>query len=106
MPQKLMPIVTGQARAVEVEGATPLLYVLRNDIGLNTAKFGCSVVQCGACSVIAGGQAARSCQLPVALVRDAAVVTIEGPGTQADRHPPQPASSTSGRRNAAIGSTG
>ncbi len=89
MPQKFTLTVNGQDHAVEVEPDTPLLYVLRNDIGLNGAKFGCGLGQCGACTVVVGGESVRSCQLPVAMVRGAAVVTIEGLGTETKPHPLQ-----------------
>ena len=67
----------------------PLLYILRNTLGLHGAKFGCGLGQCGACTVIVGGESVRSCQLPVAMVRDAEILTIEGLGTVAKPHPLQ-----------------
>ena len=89
MPKKFTIKVNGQAQTVEVEPDTPLLYVLRNDLELNGAKFGCGLGQCGACTVIVGGASVRSCQLPIAMVRDADIVTIEGLGTIAKPHPLQ-----------------
>jgi nicotinate dehydrogenase subunit A len=89
MPSKFTLKINGKAQNVEVEPDTPLLYVLRNDIELNGAKFGCGLGQCGACTVIMNGEAIRSCQLPVAMVRDADILTIEGLGTVAKPHPLQ-----------------
>ncbi len=81
--------VNGKAQIVEAEPDTPLLYVLRNDVALNGAKFGCGLGQCGACTVIVGGESVRSCQLPVAMVRGADILTIEGLGTIEKPHPLQ-----------------
>ena len=71
-------------RAVSVESwdpAQPLLYVLRNALGLHGAKFGCGLAQCGACTVLIEGKAARSCVTPVRQVAGRAVTTLEGLGT-------------------------
>ncbi|MBW8846246.1 MAG: (2Fe-2S)-binding protein [Burkholderiales bacterium] len=73
--------VNGQARAVDADPATPLLYVLRDDLALNGAKFGCGLGQCGACTVMVGGKAAFSCLLPVSLVGTRPVMTVEGLGS-------------------------
>lgn len=70
--------VNGQAHTVRVDPATPLLYVLRDDLGLNGPKFGCSLQQCGSCMVLLDTIAWPSCQLPVANVRNAAITTLEG----------------------------
>jgi aerobic-type carbon monoxide dehydrogenase small subunit (CoxS/CutS family) len=70
---------------LEVDPSTPLLYVLRNQLQLNGAKFGCGLGQCGACTVIVGGEAVFSCLLPVAAVGERPVRTVEGLGTTA--HP-------------------
>jgi nicotinate dehydrogenase subunit A len=83
--------VNGEARTVTVEADTPLLYVLRNDLELNGAKFGCGLAQCGACTVIVGGDATRSCVRPVGSIGDAAITTLEGLGTVEDPHPLQKA---------------
>ena len=72
--------VNGQAQQVEVEPETPLLWVLRDTIGLTGTKFGCGVAACGACTVHLGGMPVRSCMLPVSAVGDQDVVTIEGLG--------------------------
>lgn len=72
--------VNGSARSVDVDGATPLLWVLRDELDLKGAKFGCGMGLCGACTVHLDGKAVRSCQTPVSAVGAAAVTTIEGIG--------------------------
>lgn len=79
--------VNGQQRTVDADPATPLLYVLRDDLQLNGAKFGCGMGQCGACTVLVDGRAVFSCLLPVAALAGRAVITIEGLG-QADKPNP------------------
>jgi len=69
--------VNGQRRRVEVEGDTPLLWVLRDNLAMTGTKYGCGIAQCGACTVLVDGQAARSCQVPVETVAGRAVTTIE-----------------------------
>jgi nicotinate dehydrogenase subunit A len=83
--------VNGQPREVMADPETPLLYVLRNDLGLTGTKFGCGLGQCGACTVLVGGQAVRSCVLPVQAVAGQAVTTIEGLGSPERPHPIQAA---------------
>jgi nicotinate dehydrogenase subunit A len=83
--------VNGAARTVAAEAETPLLYVLRNDLALNGAKFGCGLAQCGACTVIVGGDAVRSCQRTIGSVGDSLVTTLEGLGTVEKPHPLQKA---------------
>ncbi len=83
--------VNGQPREVMADPETPLLYVLRNDLGLTGTKFGCGLGQCGACTVLIGGQAVRSCVLPVQAVAGQAVTTIEGLGSPERPHPLQAA---------------
>jgi nicotinate dehydrogenase subunit A len=83
--------VNGQTETVEVDPATPLLYVLSDDLKLRGPKFGCGLGQCGACTVIAGGRAIRSCVTPVSSVQDAAITTLEGLGTLERPHPIQQA---------------
>jgi nicotinate dehydrogenase subunit A len=73
--------VNGRDHAVDADPATPLLYVLRNDLALNGAKFGCGLGQCGACTVTVDGKAAFSCLLPVSAAAGRAVRTVEGLGT-------------------------
>ena len=81
--------VNGQPREVMTDPEAPLLYVLRNDLGLTGTKFGCGLGQCGACTVLVGGQAVRSCVLPVQAVAGQAVTTIEGLGSPERPHPLQ-----------------
>jgi aerobic-type carbon monoxide dehydrogenase small subunit (CoxS/CutS family) len=73
--------VNGADHTVEAEPETPLLYVLRGDLQLNGAKFGCGLGQCGACTVTVDGKAAYSCLLPVAAAQGRKIVTVEGLGT-------------------------
>ncbi|MFC5497399.1 (2Fe-2S)-binding protein [Caenimonas terrae] len=73
--------LNGQTRQTDAHPATPLLYVLRDDFALNGAKFGCGLGQCGACTVLVGGEAALSCLTPVAMVGARPVRTVEGLGT-------------------------
>src|SRR5438105_14027762 len=73
--------VNGSIRAVAADADTPLLYVLRNDLGLNGAKFGCGLAQCGACTVLVDGKPVRSCVTPIDTLRQSEITTIEGLGT-------------------------
>ncbi len=82
--------VNGTAHTVEVEASTPLLYVLRNDLGLEGPKFGCGLGQCGACTVIVNGVATRSCVTPTSTVKGA-VTTLEGLAGGGKLHPLQQA---------------
>ena len=70
--------VNGERREVDVAPDTPLLWVLRDDLGLDGTKYSCGVAQCGACTVHVAGRATRSCVMPVAAVEDRPVTTIEG----------------------------
>ena len=84
--------VNGAARTVESrDPEQPLLYVLRNALGLTGPKFGCGLGQCGACTVIIDGAPIRSCQMPVSAAQGLAIVTIEGLGTPDRPHPVQAA---------------
>ena len=85
--------VNGQQHAVDVAPDTPLLWVLRENVGLTGTKFGCGVGQCGACSVHLDGVVQRSCQIPVSIVGSKKVTTIEGlsPEAGASAHPLQKA---------------
>ena len=76
---------------IDVDPATPLLYALRNDLKLDGPKFGCGLGQCGACTVIAGGKAIRSCVTPVSAIGAKEIVTLEGLGTLQRPHPIQQA---------------
>jgi nicotinate dehydrogenase subunit A len=73
--------VNGREHALDVEPSTPLLYVLREDLGLNGAKFGCGLGQCGACTVMVDGRAVFSCVLPVAAAAGRPIKTVEGLGS-------------------------
>jgi isoquinoline 1-oxidoreductase subunit alpha len=70
--------INGRAVTVDAEADTPLLWIIRDDIGLTGTKFGCGIGMCGACTVHVGGRATRSCITPVAAVEGAEVTTIEG----------------------------
>ena len=70
--------VNGRAESVDVDPATPLLYVLRNDLDLHGPRFGCGLAQCGACTVMIKGAAVRSCVMPVSSAAGAEVTTLEG----------------------------
>src|SRR6266404_5255400 len=72
--------VNGVDRTVDVDGDTPLLWVLRDVLGMTGTKFGCGMALCGACTVHVDGKPVRSCMLAVGTVRDRAVTTIEGVG--------------------------
>ena len=76
---------------MDVDPATPLLYVLSDDLALNGPKFGCGLGQCGACTVIMNGQAVRSCITPVSAVAANEITTLEGIGTADRPHPLQTA---------------
>ena len=83
--------VNGRSHRVDVDPATPLLYVLSDDLGLRGPKFGCGLGQCGACAVIVRGRAVRSCVTPVNTVAGAEITTLEGLGTIEHPHPIQQA---------------
>jgi nicotinate dehydrogenase subunit A len=93
MPQSMPLNVNGRAVTVTVDDpSTPLLYVLRNDLGLHGPRFGCGLGQCGACTVMLDGDAVRSCQLAVSgVLPNQKVVTLEGLGTLEKPHPVQKA---------------
>ena len=82
--------VNGKRHTVAAEPATPLLYVLRNELNLTGPKFGCGLGQCGACTVHLNGEAVRSCLTPVAAVVGSTVTTVEGLG-DGELHPLQQA---------------
>jgi nicotinate dehydrogenase subunit A len=83
--------VNGSQRSVPADADTPLLYVLRNDLELNGAKFGCGLAQCGVCTVLLDGRAVRSCVTEIGTVGEAEITTIEGLGTVDKPHPLQQA---------------
>jgi nicotinate dehydrogenase subunit A len=81
--------VNGAVRRVESAPDTPLLYVLRNELGLLAAKLGCGLEQCGSCTVIVDGEARMSCRLPIAELAGSEITTLEGIGTEEAPHPLQ-----------------
>jgi nicotinate dehydrogenase subunit A len=83
--------VNGQRHTVPAALETPLLYILRNDLELNAAKFGCGMAQCGACTVLVDGKPVRSCVLPAAAAKGTRITTLEGLGTKDKLHPLQKA---------------
>jgi nicotinate dehydrogenase subunit A len=76
--------VNGKPVTVDVEPDTPLLYVLRGELGLNGAKFGCGLGQCGACTVLVDGEPVFSCLTPVAMLEGKRITTLEGLGSLSD----------------------
>ena len=82
--------VNGKVRQVDLDPATPVLWVLRDHLDLPGTKYGCGVAQCGACTVHLNGNAVRSCQLPVSAVGNQPITTIEGLSVKGD-HPVQKA---------------
>jgi nicotinate dehydrogenase subunit A len=84
--------VNGKTVSVAVDDPeTPLLYILRGDLGLHGPRFGCGLGQCGACTVHIDGEAVRSCVTPLSAVKNGKIVTLEGLGTEARPHPIQQA---------------
>lgn len=82
--------INGKQHSVDVEADTPLMWVLRDELGMVGTKFGCGIAQCGACTVHVDGAAVRSCSLPVSSIGEKAVTTIEGLSESGD-HPLQQA---------------
>ncbi len=78
--------VNGRLHTVDADPETPLLYVLSDDLQLRGPKFGCGLAQCGACTVILGGQAVRSCVMPVSAVKQQEITTLEGLGSPEKPH--------------------
>ncbi len=92
MAQNLTLNVNGQAHRISVDDPKmPLLYALRDDLGLGNPRFGCGLGQCGACTVHVDGQAIRSCTIPVSLVANREITTLSGLGTAEKPHPLQTA---------------
>jgi isoquinoline 1-oxidoreductase alpha subunit len=85
--------VNGKQRTVDVDPDTPVLWVLREHLGLVGTKFGCGIAQCGACTIHLNGEAVRSCTLPVSAAEDMSITTIEGLADEEDEelHPVQEA---------------
>jgi aerobic-type carbon monoxide dehydrogenase small subunit (CoxS/CutS family) len=82
--------VNGSTHTLDLDPSTPLLYILRNDLGLQGPRFGCGLGQCGVCTVIVNGQAIRSCITPVSSVKSE-ITTLEGLATNGKLHPLQQA---------------
>lgn len=82
--------INGKKQQVDVDPATPMLWVLRDHLNLVGTKYGCGIAQCGACTIHLGNNATRSCQLPVSAVGDQSITTIEGLSEKGD-HPLQKA---------------
>jgi nicotinate dehydrogenase subunit A len=83
--------VNGKIQTIEAEPEMPLLYALRNDLGMNDPHFGCGLAQCGACTVLRDGEAVRSCMLPVGAVGASKITTLTGIGTPEKPHKVQAA---------------
>ena len=83
--------INGQTQEVDVDPDTPLLWVLRDTLGLTGTKFGCGIAQCGACTVHVEGVATRSCSVPVSAAEGSQITTIEGLSTNGGLHPVQKA---------------
>ena len=83
--------INGQVREVDVDPDTPLLWVLREWVGLTGTKYGCGIAQCGACTVHVDGMATRSCSVPVGAVTNNKITTIEGLAQNGKPHPVQSA---------------
>ena len=83
--------VNGRSHTVNVDAATPLLYVLRNDLDLHGPRFGCGLGQCGACTVLIKNEAVRSCIRPISTVAGAEITTLEGLASNGRLHPLQQA---------------
>ena len=91
MSQRFSLNVNGRTHNVDVDPDMPLLYALRNDVGLNNPHFGCGLAQCGACTVHLDGQPIRSCVTPVSAVGSSRIMTLAGLGTPDKPHPLQTA---------------
>jgi aerobic-type carbon monoxide dehydrogenase small subunit (CoxS/CutS family) len=91
MADRVSVIVDGRKRTVQSDPSTPLLYVLRDELGLKSPHFGCGLAQCGACTVQLDGKPVKSCVTPLSAVKDQAVTTLAGLGTPARPHPIQAA---------------
>ena len=96
--------VNGQSHSVDALPDTPLLWVIRDKIGLTGTKFGCGVAQCGACTVFLDGKPLRSCSLPVSAVGGGEIVTIEGARRQGSARPCSAPGPRATCRNAATAS--
>ena len=86
MTERIVIEVDGSSHAIDADPAMPLLYALRDDLGLNNPRFGCGLGQCGACTVHVDGVAVRSCSLPLSEVKGGRITTLAGLGTAAAPH--------------------
>jgi len=91
MSEKFSLTVNGSVHSVTADPDTPLLYVLRDDLGLNNPHFGCGLAQCGACTVHLDGQPIRSCITPISTIGDGKITTLAALGTPEKPHPLQTA---------------
>ena len=88
---KIILKVNGRTHTLDIDPSTPLLYILRNDLGLQGPRFGCGLGQCGACTVIIKGRAVRSCITPSSTIQGAEITTLEGLAKDGKLHPVQQA---------------
>ena len=86
MTERIVLEVDGVSHSIDADPAMPLLYALRDDLGLNNPRFGCGLGQCGACTVQLDGVAVRSCSLPLSEVKGGRITTLAGLGTEAAPH--------------------
>ena len=91
MTNPIVLTVNGKQHTVQAAPDTPLLYVLRNDLGLNGLQYGCGQESCGACKVLVGAKATHTCQLPISEVGQAPITTLEGLIEEGELHPVQQA---------------
>lgn len=91
MTKRIAFRVNGRSQSIQVDPAKPLLYALRDELGLNNPRFGCGLAQCGACTVHLNGSPIRSCVVPVSAAAGADVTTVAGLGTPEKPHPLQTA---------------
>ena len=91
MLETISLIVNGRQHSITADPDMPLLYALRDDLGLNNPHFGCGIAECGACTVHVDGKPTRSCVTPLAVVGDKQIVTLAGLGTPEKPHPLQTA---------------
>lgn len=89
MSDEIVLVVNGKQHTVQAAGDTPLLYVLRNELGLTGPQYGCGEETCGACMVLLGDQATTSCKLPVSRVGRSRITTLEGLMEEGELHPAQ-----------------
>jgi nicotinate dehydrogenase subunit A len=91
MSQRVSLNVNGKLHSIEADPEMPVLYALRNELGLNNPHFGCGLGQCGACTIHLDGQPVRSCITPVSAIGDRKIITLAGLGTPEKPHPLQTA---------------